>query len=63
MATARLHAQGRTSAIAMLNGAWHKPALVGFAVITLAHWAEHLLQAAQVWLLDRPRPEARGALG
>lgn len=47
----------------MLNGAWHKPALVGFAVITLAHWAEHLLQAAQVWLLDRPRPEARGALG
>lgn len=63
MATVRLQGQARTSAIGTLNGAWHKPALVGFAVITLAHWAEHLLQAAQVWLLDRPRPESRGALG
>lgn len=63
MATARLQGQGRTSTIASLNGVWHKPALVGFAVLTLAHWAEHLLQAAQVWLLDRPRHEARGALG
>jgi hypothetical protein len=29
----------------------------------LAHWAEHLVQAYQVWVLDRPRPAARGALG
>lgn len=63
MATAGLQGQGRTSTIERLNGVWHKPALVGFAVITLAHWAEHLIQAAQVWLFDRARPEARGALG
>lgn len=64
MTTAELQQQRHTSTIiGTLNGAWHKPALIVFAVITLAHWAEHLLQAAQVWLLDRPRPEARGALG
>ncbi len=63
MATVTLQEQRRTGVRARINGAWHKPALVAFAVITLAHWAEHLLQAAQVWVLDRPRPESRGALG
>ncbi len=27
------------------NSQWHKPALLGFAVIVLAHWGEHLVQA------------------
>ena len=32
-------------------------------LIVLAHWAEHLVQAYQIWVLDRPRPAARGVLG
>ena len=32
-------------------------------VIVLAHWAEHLLQAFQIYVLGWPVPEARGALG
>jgi hypothetical protein len=31
--------------------------------IVVAHWAEHLVQAYQIWVLGRPRPEARGVLG
>lgn len=34
-----------------------------FMVVVLAHWVEHLFQAAQIWLLGWSRPEARGALG
>ena len=32
-------------------------------VIVLAHWAEHLLQAFQIYVLGWPVPEARGLLG
>ena len=32
-------------------------------VIVLAHWAEHLLQAFQIYGLGWPVPQARGALG
>ncbi|MEH1101389.1 hypothetical protein V6V16_19720 [Micromonospora sp. CPCC 205561] len=32
-------------------------------LIVLAHWAEHLVQAYQIWGLGWPRPEARGVLG
>ncbi|MEU6077875.1 hypothetical protein [Micromonospora sp. NPDC047074] len=32
-------------------------------VIVLAHWAEHLVQAFQIWGLGWARPEARGVLG
>jgi hypothetical protein len=31
--------------------------------IVLAHWAEHLAQAVQVYILHWPIPEARGVLG
>ena len=48
---------------ARLNSIWHERALQLFMVIVLAHWAEHLSQAVQVYLLDMPRPAARGALG
>lgn len=51
------------SLIQKLNGIWHKPALQGFMVIVLAHWAEHLVQAFQIWVLNWPRPMALGILG
>ncbi|MCF0093047.1 hypothetical protein AB0B39_14275 [Micromonospora sp. NPDC049114] len=46
-----------------LNQAHHRAALGGFLVITLAHWAEHLVQAYQIWVLGWARPQARGVLG
>jgi hypothetical protein len=46
-----------------LNGEWHERALRAFMVIVLAHWAEHLLQAFQIYALGWPVPESRGALG
>lgn len=46
-----------------LNRQWHKPALQIFMFIVLAHWAEHLAQAAQIYILGWPVPEARGFLG
>jgi hypothetical protein len=38
-------------------------ALNVFMFVVLAHWAEHLVQAYQIWVLGRPRPQARGVLG
>jgi hypothetical protein len=49
--------------IETLNGPRHELALRAFLVIVLAHWAEHLLQAFQIYVLGWPVPEARGALG
>jgi len=46
-----------------LNTRWHKPALQFFMVIVLAHWAEHLVQAYQIWVLHWPRPKSLGVLG
>ena len=46
-----------------LNSQWHKRALQFFMVIVLAHWAEHLAQAAQIYILGWPRPAAGGVLG
>ncbi len=46
-----------------MNGAQHELALRVFMVIVLAHWAEHLLQAFQIYALGWPVPEARGLLG
>ncbi|WP_245936169.1 hypothetical protein [Streptomyces cahuitamycinicus] len=34
-----------------------------FLVIVLAHWAEHLTQAVQIYAMGWPVPEARGVLG
>lgn len=48
---------------AQLNGRHHRAALNVFMVIVLAHWAEHLVQAYQIWVLNWPRPKARGVLG
>jgi hypothetical protein len=46
-----------------VNGPRHELALRVFMVVVLAHWAEHLLQALQIYVLGWPVPEARGVLG
>ncbi|MER7008903.1 hypothetical protein ABT297_38480 [Dactylosporangium sp. NPDC000555] len=46
-----------------VNGAYHRAALNGFMVIVLAHWAEHLTQAYQIWVLGWPVPKSKGVLG
>ncbi|MFD9739261.1 hypothetical protein [Umezawaea sp. NPDC059074] len=53
----------RSSIVRTLNGRRHMQALAWFMVVTLAHWAEHLVQAYQVWVLHMPRHEAGGVLG
>jgi hypothetical protein len=45
-----------------LNSVWHRRALNLFMVIVLAHWAEHLAQAYQIYVLGWPRPKAGGVL-
>jgi hypothetical protein len=46
-----------------LNEQWHKPALLTYTAIVLAHWSEHLAQALQIYVLGWPIPESRGVLG
>jgi hypothetical protein len=46
-----------------LNSVWHKRSLQFFMVIVLAHWAEHLAQAVQIYVMGWPRPKAGGFLG
>ena len=46
-----------------LNGQWHERALWVYLAVVILHWVEHLFQAAQIWILGMPRPEALGALG
>ena len=46
-----------------LNSQWHERALQVFMIVVLAHWAEHLSQAVQVFYMNWPRSEAGGVLG
>ena len=46
-----------------LNEEHHRAALNVFMVVVIAHWAEHIAQAIQIWGLGWSRPEARGLLG
>jgi len=46
-----------------LNGVWHEKALWAYTVIVLAHWAEHFVQAFQIYVLGWKLPDARGVLG
>jgi hypothetical protein len=46
-----------------LNTIWHEKALKLFMVVVLAHWAEHLAQAFQIYALHWPIPDSRGVLG
>ena len=52
-----------SGALAALAGPWHRPAMWAFMAIVLAHWAEHLVQAYQVWGLGMARPHSLGVLG
>jgi hypothetical protein len=67
MRTAAVHAlspgQNTSSLFERLNSSHHELALRTFMVIVLAHWAEHLLQAFQIYVLGWPVPESRGLLG
>lgn len=49
--------------LTVLNTTGHRRALSLFLVIVLAHWAEHLAQAFQIWALGWPTADARGVLG
>jgi len=46
-----------------LNTQWHERALQIFMLIVLAHWAEHLVQAYQIYVMGWPRPKALGLVG
>ena len=46
-----------------LNTRWHERALQFFMLIVLGHWAEHMVQAYQIWVMGWPRPKALGLLG
>lgn len=53
----------RTSALSAAVERRHPQLLAAFMVIVLAHWAEHLAQAVQIYLLGWSRPTAGGLLG
>lgn len=46
-----------------MNSSHHEIALRLFVGVVLAHWAEHLAQAYQIYILQWPIKEARGVLG
>jgi hypothetical protein len=54
---------GAPGLVERLNGAWHERGLQAFMLVVLAHWAEHLAQAFQIYALGWPVPESRGVLG
>jgi hypothetical protein len=60
---ARIASAGDLNFYDKLNSVWHKRALNLFMLIVLGHWAEHLVQAYQIYVLGWPRPKAGGVLG
>jgi hypothetical protein len=61
--TAIVRERERPRWLTELNTTHHRTALNVFMVIVLAHWAEHIVQAIQIWGMGRPVPESRGVLG
>ncbi|MET8144906.1 hypothetical protein ABZU32_31785 [Sphaerisporangium sp. NPDC005288] len=53
----------RHDLITSLNTDHHRLGLNVFLFIVLAHWAEHVAQAVQIYVMGWPVPEARGVLG
>lgn len=51
------------SFLAKLNSDWHERANLAFTAVVLGHWAEHLVQAYQIYALKWPRAESLGLLG
>jgi hypothetical protein len=62
-ATQQIDRRDTTGVLEWLNGDGHQRALHAFMLVVLGHWAEHLLQAFQIYGLGWPVPEARGLLG
>jgi hypothetical protein len=54
---------GNASFSEKLNTRWHERGLQAFMLVVLGHWAEHLFQAYQIYVLHWPRPMANGMLG
>jgi len=52
-----------SSFLERINSDQHELAMRLFMVIVLGHWAEHLVQGIQIYVLGWPVPEARGVLG
>lgn len=48
--------ESHPSFVDRLNGEWHERSLKIFMAIVLAHWAEHLAQAFQIYALGWPPP-------
>ncbi len=63
MALAEMTAPSKQGFVERLNGPWHERALWIYLGVVILHWVEHLFQAAQIWILGMPRPEALGAVG
>jgi hypothetical protein len=63
MAVNAAPARSTPSRLSTLNTRHHQAALTAYLVIVLAHWAEHVAQAVQVYVLGWPLKEARGVLG
>jgi hypothetical protein len=61
--SATLQAGPRQGFLGALNTRGHRIALNTFIVVVLAHWAEHVTQAIQIYALHWPRPKAKGLLG
>jgi hypothetical protein len=61
--SAHIPAAAGSSLYDKLNSTWHERALQVFMAIVLAHWAEHLVQAYQIYVMGWPRPKANGILG
>lgn len=47
----------------LLNTRYHRPAMLVFLFVVLAHWTEHVAQAVQIYVLGWERPKAGGVLG
>ena len=58
-----LTASSEGTLLQKLNSVWHERALQAFMVVVLAHWAEHLAQAFQIYVLGWAVPASRGVLG
>ena len=57
LASSHAHVSG-DSLYDKLNSKWHKPALLAFMAVVLAHWGEHLVQAYQIYVMGWPPAKA-----
>ncbi|MFF0245442.1 hypothetical protein ACWDTT_33565 [Streptosporangium sandarakinum] len=63
MATETVSARPSGGWVSALNTRHHRTALGVYMLIVLGHWAEHIVQAIQIYVLGWTVPEARGVLG